>query len=133
MVLKRLTSSTVSGLHLEIEEGGGGQICEQGSFEGAGLAHGKLGGSGGMFPQKVFEKRHVLRSILVHFWLLALHVLHISTCVSLLKIWGGGGGGGGGGGERLPRGAFAPRPPKCNPDCIADEMGSQSIVKYSNS
>ena len=32
------------------------------------MAHSKLGGSGGMLPQESFEKRHALRSILVHFW-----------------------------------------------------------------
>ena len=42
-------------LHLENIEEGGGQICEQGSFEGAGFirelyAHGKLGGVWGHAP-----------------------------------------------------------------------------------
>ena len=75
----------------------GGQVCEQGSFEGAGLhAYGKLGGSGGMLHQEIFEKRHALRSILVYFWpsitciiLYQYQVLYIQVSENL----GGGGGG----------------------------------------
>ena len=74
----------------------GGQICEQGSFEGA-AAHGKLGGLGACSGN--FEKRHALRSILVHFWPCIICIIiytHVSENL------------GGGGGERLPRGANAP-------------------------
>ena len=45
----------------------GGQICEQGSFEGAACTR-QTRGSGGMLSQKMFEKRNAPRSILVHFW-----------------------------------------------------------------
>ena len=50
----------------------GGPICEEGNFGGVGhicvaYAHGKLGGLGAC-SQEIFEKRHALRSILVHFW-----------------------------------------------------------------
>ena len=55
-------------------------------------------GSGGMFPQKTFEKSHVLRLILRHFEPLH-HVLVLPDRTKLFRenskmnIWGGGGEG----------------------------------------
>ena len=80
-----------------------GQICEQGSFEGGGgliyvpIAHGKLGGSGGMLPQEIFEKRHALRTLLVHFWpcitcICQYQVLYTYIYIYISENWGGGGG-----------------------------------------
>ena len=79
-----------SGLHLENLGRGWGQICEQGSFEGAGLAHGKVGGSGGMLPQKIFEKRHALRSILFFFWPCITCIIYQYMCILTENLGGGG-------------------------------------------
>ena len=98
-------------------KGGGGQICEQGSFEGAGLIRvpTTLGGSGGMLPQEILKKkRHALRSsFLALHYMYNIHVsvsglIHIIYNIYIYTVsenfWGGGGGKAtkGGGGEMPP-------------------------------
>ena len=54
-----------------------------------------LGGSEGMFPQETFEKRHALRSILMHFW-------PCITCISVSGLIYGGVSRGGAQGAQAP-------------------------------
>ena len=55
-----------------MELGGGGQSEALWNLGGAmgyhvSMAHGKLGGSGGVFPEKIFEYSNYLKSLLGHF------------------------------------------------------------------
>ena len=63
---------------------GGGQSEALWNFRGeaamgyhVSMAHGKLGGSGGIFPEKIFEYSNYLKSLLGHFQ--TTDVVSIST------------------------------------------------------
>ena len=74
--------------------GGGGKYVNKEVLRGLGLstAHGKLGGSGGgaCSPRKIYEKRHVLRSILVHFWPCITCIIYQYMCILTENLGGGG-------------------------------------------
>ena len=123
----------------KLKRGGGGQICEQGSFKGAGLIHlqhtANYRGIWGHAPPGNFWKKGILwDQILVHFWpcitCIILHqyqVLYIYIYYIYIWKFGRAKDYQGGGGQMPP---FPPPPPKSNPVMSNIDVSASLVTKF---